>query len=102
MKVKHYIQLAIVPVLLSLPLPLLAGNIDSSTAPENTSSYTMGDVCNRFDTGAAGTLSTFTEPTAGPGSTVCTLNEVMEEAPAKDNTNGAAPSDVASGRPIGD
>ena len=98
MKMKHYTQLAIVPVLLSLPLPLVAGNIDSSTPPGSTSSYTMGDVCNRFDTGAAGVSSTFTEPTVAPSSTGCTVTDMMNKAPAKDNTSGAAPSDVASGK----
>ena len=98
MKIKRYSQQAIVPVLLSLPLPLVAGNIDSSTPPDSTNSYTIGEVCDRLDTGAAGTLTAFTEPTAGPGSTGCTTTEVMNKAPAKDNTSGAAPSDVASGK----
>ena len=98
MKMKHYTQLAIAPVLLSLPLPLVAGNIDSNTNPGSTNSYTIGEVCDRLDTGAAGTLTAFTEPTAGPGSTGCTTTEVMNKAPAKDNTSGAAPSDVASGK----
>jgi len=98
MKIKHYNQLAIVPVLLSTSLPLLAGNIDSSTAPGSTSSYTMGDVCNRFDSGVAGTPSTFTESITAPSSTGCTVTEMMSKAPAADNTNGALVNEVMSGK----
>ena len=98
MKIKRYNQLAIVPVLLSTPLPLLAGNIDSSTAPENTSTYSIGDVCNRLDSGVAGTPTTFTEPTAGPGSTGCTVDEVMAKAPVGDNVDGTLVNEVLSGK----
>lgn len=96
---KHHIQLSLVPFLLSLPLPLLAaGPLDSSAAPGSTSSYTIGDICDRLDTGAAGNQITFTEPTAIPGPVGCTLNELMGKAPAEDNTAGALISEVLFGK----
>ncbi|OAD20747.1 protein containing DUF1566 [Candidatus Thiomargarita nelsonii] len=60
--------------------------------------YSTGDICNRLDTGAAGSKKTFTDPTSGPGSTGCSLNDIMDKAPAKDNVNGAQPSDVVAGK----
>lgn len=98
MKIKRYVQLSLVPVLLSSPLPLFAGNIDSSAPPGSTSSYTIADVCDRLDSGADGNQIIFTEPTAGPGSTGCTLNDVMSKAPAADNTAGALISEVLLGK----
>jgi hypothetical protein len=98
MKMKRYAQLSLVPVLLGSPSPLLAGDIDSSTDPADTLSYTIGDICNRLDSGVAGSQISFTEPTADPAPTGCTLNEMMSKAPAQDNTNGAAPSEVANSK----
>jgi hypothetical protein len=98
MKMKRYVPLSLVPVLLGSPSPLLAGDIDSSTDPANTLSYTIGAICNRLDTGAAGSQISFTEPTADPAPTGCTLNEMMSKAPVADNTNGAAPSEVANSK----
>ncbi len=74
----------------------LAGDLNPSTGPANTSSYTLQDICNRLETGAAGTQQNFTEPASGPNSTGCTLNEVMGKAPAV-NAEAAEPADVATG-----
>jgi hypothetical protein len=93
---KHYVQLSSILVLLGSPLPLWAGNIDSSAAPGSTSGYSISDVCNHLETGTDGSQTTFVEPIAAPGSTGCTLNEVMTKAPLKDNTDGATPAEVAN------
>lgn len=85
-------------VILTSPLAL-AGDIEPTQGPTDFNSYSIGDICNRLDSGATGTSLTFTEPTSGPGTpTGCTLNEVMNKVPAKDNANGATPADVANGK----
>ncbi len=94
---KYYTQLSLVSVLLSSSMPLVAGPLDPPTAPGSTNSYSIGDICNRLDTGAAGTQIPFTEPTAAPSSTGCTFNEVMSKVPAI-NANGALPGDVLAGQ----
>jgi hypothetical protein len=59
--------------------------------------YTIEDIYNRLNDGTVGTQrSAFAEATAVPASTGKTLDDVMNKAPAKDNTNGAEPSDVAT------
>jgi len=88
MKMKRYAQLSLVPVLLSSPLPLLAGDLEPSAAPGSTSSYTLTDIYKRLDTGATATQSTFTEPSSAPSSTGHTLNEVYEKADAAMNKIG--------------
>jgi hypothetical protein len=61
--------------------------------------YTLEDIYDRLDTGAAGVQNTFTEPAAGPGTgTMRDLNEIMAQAPAADNTNGAVPGEVLTGK----
>jgi hypothetical protein len=51
MKMKRYAQLSLVPVLLSSPLPLLAGDLDSPAAPTDAGSamYTIEDIYNRLN-----------------------------------------------------
>ncbi len=83
--------------LLADPVP--AGDLDSPFAPGATSSYTLEDLYNRLDTGAAGTQSSFTEPTNGPtAGTVHTVNEIMAKAPAADEDSGATDTDVSAGK----
>ncbi|WP_069472838.1 Lcl C-terminal domain-containing protein [Candidatus Marithrix sp. Canyon 246] len=80
---------------------LLAGDINSLAGPSDASSamYTIEDIYNRLNDGTEGVKrSAFAESTAVPASTGKTLDEVMSKAPAKDNTNGAEPSDVATGK----
>jgi len=77
------------------------GTLDSPGGPDSDAAkmYTLEDIYNRLDSGAAGAQSTFTEPAAGPGTgTMHTLNEIMDKSPAKDDANGAATGDVASGK----
>ncbi len=77
-----------------------AGNpTGPGTAPNATSSYTLEDIHDRLEAGTAGTQSTFTEPAAGPGTgTMHTLNEIMAQAPAADNANGAQVAEVLAGK----
>lgn len=79
---------------------VLAGNLDPPSVPGTASSgmYSIQSLCDRLQTGAAGSQNIFTEPTSGPGSTGCTLNEVMTKAPTLDETNGATPAEVATGK----
>jgi hypothetical protein len=80
---------------------VLAGSLNSPAAPSDAGSamYTLEDIYNRLNDGTEGTQrSTFAEATAVPAATGKTLDEVMSKAPAKDNTNGAEPSDVAVGK----
>ena len=85
---KSYAQLSLVPVLLSSPLLLLAGDLDSTTTPKSTLSYTLEDIYKRIDTGETATKSTFTEPSSAPGNMGHTLNEVYEKANALMNKIG--------------
>ena len=96
-KFKHYVQMALVPILFGSPLPLLAGNLNSSAAPASTNSYTITDICNRLDSGTAGSQTPFSEPGAGPGATGCTLNDVMGKTPTI-NASGALPAEVLAGK----
>jgi len=80
-----------------------AGNLDSPAPPSDAGSamVTLEDVYNKLDTGADATkrIGGFAEPGAGPSAgTGHTLDQVMDKTPAKDNTNGAAPADVAIGK----
>jgi hypothetical protein len=77
----------------------MAGAPEPPGPPGSTSSYSLEDVYNRLDTGATGTQSTFAEPSSGPGTeTMHTLDDIMGIAPAADDTNGAVPGDVLSGK----
>ncbi len=89
----------VVGVLLSSAVFVLAGNPDSPSAPGATNSFALDDIYNRLDSGAGGAQSTFTEPAAGPGTgTMHTLNDIMAKSPAADNTNGAVPGEVLTGK----
>ncbi len=87
-------------VLLTTAAVVLAGNPGGpGQPPADTLSYTLADVYNRLHTGASGAQTGFTEPSVAPGvGTGHTLNEVMDIAPEKDDTHGAAPADVLDGR----
>jgi hypothetical protein len=75
------------------------GSLDSPGPPGSTTSYTLEDIYDRLDAGAAGSQTTFTEPTSGPtAGTGHTLNEIMALAPAEDNINAAAPAQVLTGK----
>ena len=83
--------------------PVTAGNLDAPAAPTDAGSamYTLEDLYNRLNDGKAGTprSGAFAEPAAGPGgSTMHTLTDIMAEAPALDNTNGATVANVLAGK----
>ncbi len=86
--------------LILLPSITVAGSLEppGSLYSIESAMYTLSDICNRLDSGVAGTKKAFMDPTRGPGSTGCTLNEMMDKAPAKDNINGAQPNDVVTGK----
>ena len=94
------ILIALLLVALLWVLNANAGNpAGPGTAPSSTSWYSIEDIYNRLNAGTAGSQSTFTEPSVPPGTgTMHTLNEVMDKAPAADNTNGAVPGEVLSGK----
>jgi hypothetical protein len=98
----RYIAIAVVLLALGFGVGRLSaaeGTLDSPAPPGSTSSYTLEDIYNRLGAGAAGSQSTFTEPTSGPTTgTGHTLDDVMTLAPAADNTNGAVPGDVLTGK----
>lgn len=79
---------------------VFAGNpAGPGTAPGATSSYTLEDIHDRLESGVAGSQSTFTEPSAGPGTgTMHTLNEIMAQAPVADNADGATVGNVLAGQ----
>ncbi|MBC8449262.1 MAG: DUF1566 domain-containing protein [Chloroflexi bacterium] len=92
----------VVGVLLASVAVVLAGQIDSPEAPTHADAqmYTLEQIYDRLDTGAeTAKMTTFTEPSSGPtAGTGHTLDEVMAEAPAVDDTNGAGVADVSSGK----
>jgi hypothetical protein len=103
---------ALPPLLLSKTFFLLtlsssiaySGNFNSPAGTTNAASkmYTVNDVYNRLNSGAAGTnpatKTTFAEPGAGPASSSYDLNDVMSKAPVADNVNGATAAEVATGK----
>jgi len=78
----------------------IAGPLDSPAPPTDPGSamYSIDDVCNRLMSGAAGTKTPFANPTSGPSDIGCTLNDIMDKAPSKDNTNGVQPGEVIAGK----
>jgi len=79
---------------------LCAGSLEPPAGPTDVSSgmYSTEAICDRLESGAAGSTGAFTEPDAGPASTGCSLNDVMDKAPVVDDTDGAAAGDVLQGK----
>jgi hypothetical protein len=94
-----WILVSVAVATVAVVVAVFAGNPDSPPGPpESTFSYTLEDIYQRLDTGAAGTPITFTEPISGPGTgTMHTLDEIMGVAPAVDDTNGATQAQVLTG-----
>ena len=65
-------------------ITVLAGDLDAPAAPTDSASamYTVEDIYNRLTTNTPATkrAGAFTEPSAGPGSTGYTLDQVYEKA----------------------
>jgi hypothetical protein len=89
-------------LLLSGAGTVLAGSLEPSAPPADPASalYTSTDLFNRLTTGAAGAKRTgpFVEPTAPPGPTGHTTDELMAAAPTADNANGATVAEVVAGK----
>jgi len=99
MRTKYVLVGVVVGVLFSVTAIVLAGNLDPANPPASTSSYTLEDIYNRLNAGQAGSESTFTEPSTGPGTgTMHTLNDIMDAAPDVDDAGGAAPGEVLAGK----
>ena len=75
-----------------------AGDLEPTAAPGEQGTYTLQDVYDRLDTGAPGTLSTATAPSADPADSRPAVNEIMGKAPALDDADGATASDVVEGK----
>ncbi len=80
MKKKLTVLSVFAAVLFVLPGIIFAGNLEPTAAPSDAGSamYTLEDIYNYLDTGVAGTKRSggFTEPSAAPGSTGHTLDEI--------------------------
>lgn len=99
MRTKYVLVGVVVGVLFSVTAIVLAGNLDPAYPPASTSSYTLEDIYNRLNAGTAGSESTFTEPSSGPGTgTMHTLNDIMGTAPDVHDADGAAPGEVLAGK----
>ncbi len=76
--------------------------LDALAAPTvgGSAMFTLSDICNRLNIGTAGSKRSgaFTEPTAAPAPTDCSLNTIMAKLPVLDDSNGALSSDVAAGK----
>ena len=85
-------------LILSSSLALAGDNTNPSPGPSETKSYTLEDIYERLETGAAGNQTTFTNPEQGTEQSVDhTLNEIMEKAPEV-NSDAAKPEEVAKGK----
>lgn len=91
----------LLPALASAPV-VAQGAPDSPAAPSDPASamYSVTDLYNRLDTGAAGSKrsAAFSEPSTGPTTSASrTLDEVMGKAPAVNDSSGATPAQVLRG-----
>ncbi|PKL49059.1 MAG: hypothetical protein CVV42_07795 [Candidatus Riflebacteria bacterium HGW-Riflebacteria-2] len=94
-----FLAAALIPVL--LVGILTAGDLNPPAPPTDPTSamYNLADLYNRLNAGTPGAKRTgaFTEPVAAPGSTMHTLNEIMNKAPAVDAL-GATADQVLAGK----
>ena len=96
MKPIQYLLLA----LFLLHATAFAGSLDNSGSPTAGSSMpSTTAIYNRLDSGAEISIpGAFQEPAAGPAPSGRTLAEIATKLPAADNSNGAALTDVLSGK----
>jgi hypothetical protein len=86
-------------ICLSISMSAHAGDINPPNAPDANSMFTIENVYQRLIDGAPGSQhSGFANPISGPGSTMHSINQIMEKLPAKDDTNGANPEHVMAGK----
>ena len=82
-----------------LPLATYAFGPPGPPGDPSTAMYSIPDICQRLESGAAGEKRVFRGPTSAPGTrSGCNLNELMDKAPAIDDSNGAVPGHVVGGR----
>ncbi len=75
------------------------GDLNPTQGPGSYQTYTLEDVYQRLDTGAAGSQSGYTGPAAGPTTgTMHTVNDIMGKAPVVDDASGAMATEVLQGR----
>ena len=100
MRIKQLSMIVLLLALLSTTVAsaVVVDSLEPANPPDSTESYTLADIYNRLDTGAAGSTSTWTEPAAGPGDTMNTLNEIMDKAPSVDDDSGATAAQVVEGK----
>ncbi len=101
MRAKYVAIGVVLGVLLSSAVVVLAGSLDPPSGPSEAASqmFTLEQIYDRLSKGATGgKMTAFTEPAAGPGSTMHTLDDIMGIAPAADDADGATAADVAIGR----
>jgi hypothetical protein len=76
--------------------------LEAPAAPNDAGSamYDLSDLYDRLNSGAAGSKrgAAFAEPASGPGDTMYSLDAIMDEMPAVDDTDGAAVGDVVTGK----
>ncbi len=100
MRFKFVIVLSVLFIL--VPIAVSAGELAAPAAPDNAASamHTVEDIYNRLDKGTVTEKRTgaFTGPEAAPAATGHSLDDVMDKAPALDDTDGAAPADVKTGK----
>lgn len=86
----------------SIPSVGRAGNLDSPAEPDHVDSamYSIEAIFERLNSGTEGTQrgTGFLEPTAGPGATGHSLDEVMSVAPLPNAVNAADPDQVMEGK----
>ncbi|MDM8519509.1 DUF1566 domain-containing protein [Anaerolineales bacterium HSG6] len=100
LKVSHLIVGIALLISLATVMTVYAGDPNSDAAPGSSSWYTLEDLYNRLNDGTAGSQNTtFDDPSVGPGTgTMYSINEIMGKMPQVDDTNGASPGDVLSGK----
>jgi len=80
---------------------VMAGNLEplAEASDPGSAMYTLDDLYNRLDTGAAGAKRSggFTDPALAPAGTGHTIDEIMSKMPARDDANGANTSSVCAG-----
>ena len=74
------------------------GDLNPLSPPGSTQATSLMDIYQRLVDGTPGGTSTFSEPGAGPGSTMKTLDDIMGVAPVADNGGGALPAQVSAGK----
>lgn len=72
------------------------GDLEPPGDPQSIYFYNLNDIYNRLDDGTAGSQSPFLEPSAGPGSTGHTIDDIMYIAPQV-NGSGADAAKVLDG-----